>query len=348
MLALRLYGKNDLRLEDIPEPSAPKGGILVRVRACAICGSDLRNIRAGGSSHGMTLPRVLGHEAAGEIVEIGEGVKGFQIGDRVLLSVTVPCGACDYCLRGLPNLCDRKAALSYQYDGSFAEYVAVPEKMVRTGGVIPIPENVSFEQASIVEPISCVLNGQELSRVGLQDVVAVIGAGPVGAAHAIMAKILGASKVVMAEISPERLEMARKIKAVDRVVDSGKEDFVKVVMEETGGRGADVIIVAAPSGEAQVQALSAAAKRGRVNFFGGLPKDRSTIAIDSNIIHYRELFVHGTSDSTVVHMKKVLNLIAQGRIDTNLLISKSFPLTDYQDAFELASSGKALKVIINP
>ncbi|MDI3481342.1 MAG: hypothetical protein PWQ97_997 [Tepidanaerobacteraceae bacterium] len=348
MLALRLYGKSDLRLEDIPKPSAPKGGLLVKVHACAICGSDLRNIKAGGSSHGMTLPRVLGHEAAGEIVEISDGVEGFSIGDRVLLSVTVPCGRCHYCLRGLTNLCDYKAALSYQYNGSFAEYVAVPEQLVRTGGVIPIPDSVSYEQASIVEPLSCVLNGQELSGTGLDDVVAVVGAGPVGIAHAMIARVLGASKIIIAEISQERLEIAGKINIADRLVDSSKEDFVKAVMEETDGHGADVVIVAAPSGEAQVQALSAARKRGRVNFFGGLPKDRSTITIDSNVIHYKELFVHGTSDSTVVHMKKVLSLIENKKISAELLITKSFPITQYKEAFELASSGKALKVIIKP
>ncbi|HHW03786.1 MAG TPA: alcohol dehydrogenase catalytic domain-containing protein [Thermoanaerobacterales bacterium] len=348
MLALRLHGKSDLRLEEVPRPDAPEGGLLVKVCACAICGSDLRNIKAGGSSHGMTLPRVLGHEAAGVIAQVGDGVEGFNIGDRVLLSVTVPCGKCYYCLRGLTNLCDHKTALSYQYDGSFAEYVAVPEQLVRTGGVIPIPESVSFEQASIVEPLSCVLNGQELSETGLNDVVAIVGAGPVGIAHAMIAKTLGASKIIMTEISPERLEMARKIKAVDRVVDSAKEDFIKVVMEETGGQGADVVIVAAPSGEAQIQALSAVRKRGRVNFFGGLPKDRSTITIDSNIIHYKELFVHGTSDSTVVHMKKVLNLIENKKIDTDLLITKTFHIAEYKEAFDLASSGRALKVIIKP
>ncbi|MCR4431571.1 MAG: zinc-dependent dehydrogenase [Tepidanaerobacteraceae bacterium] len=348
MLALRLYGKSDLRLEDIPKPSAPKGGLLVKVHACAICGSDLRNIKAGGSSHGMTLPRVLGHEAAGEVVEVSDGVEGFNIGDRVLLSVTVPCGRCYYCLRGLTNLCDYKTALSYQYDGSFAEYVAVPNQLVMTGGVIPIPDGVSYEQASIVEPLSCVLNGQELSGTGLNHAVAVVGAGPVGIAHAMIARVLGASKVIMAEISRERLEIAGKISAADRLVDSGKEDFVKAVMEETDGHGADVVIVAAPSGEAQVQALSAARKRGRVNFFGGLPKNRSTITIDSNIIHYKELFVHGTSDSTVVHMKKVLSLIENKKIDADILITKAFPIAHYKEAFELASSGKALKVIINP
>ena len=348
MKALRLYGPNDLKYEDIPIPEIREGELLVKIHSCAICGSDLRNVKAGGSSHGMMLPRVLGHEAAGEIVKIGQEVYDFKIGDRVLLSVTVPCGKCDYCLKGITNLCDNKTALSYQYDGCFAEYVAVPSQLVKTGGVIPIPDNVNYDAASIVEPISCVLNGQELSQVGLNDIVVIIGAGPVGVFHAIIAKILGAAEVVISEILEDRIEIVKQLNIADRVINSQKEDFVSNVLKATNGQGADVVIVAAPSREAQEQAFSVAKKRGRINFFGGLPKDNSYILIDSNFIHYKELFVHGTSDSTVMHMKKVLKLIADGRINTTKLITKTFNISEYKEGFKLASSGKALKVIIKP
>ncbi|MBE3592415.1 MAG: alcohol dehydrogenase catalytic domain-containing protein [Thermoanaerobacter sp.] len=348
MKALRLYGPNDLRYEDIPIPEIKKGELLVKIHSCAICGSDLRNIKAGGSSHGMTLPRVLGHEAAGEIVEIGQGVHGFKIGDRVLLSVTIPCGKCDYCLKGITNLCDNKKALSYEYDGCFAEYIAVPSQLVKTGGVIPIPDNVNYDAAAIVEPISCVLNGQELSQVGLNDTVVIIGAGPVGVFHAIIARILGAAEVIISEILEDRIEIVKKLNIADRVINPQKEDFISNVLKVTKGQGADVVIVAAPSREAQEQALLVAKKRGRINFFGGLSKGNSYISIDSNLIHYKELFVHGTSDSTVIHMKKVLKLIEDGRINTSKLITTTFNISEYKEAFEFASSGKALKVIIKP
>ncbi|MCG0276535.1 MAG: zinc-dependent dehydrogenase [Thermosediminibacteraceae bacterium] len=348
MKAVRLYGPSDLRLEEVPKPSAPPGGLLVEVKACAICGSDVRNVASGGSGHGFTLPRTIGHEIAGVIAEVGKSVEGFEVGSRVVLSVSLACGRCRYCLTGKQNLCESKKAISYQYDGGFAEYVAVPEALVRYGGVLPIPDGIDFYEASLTEPFSCALNGQELSKVSTGDTVVIIGAGPVGIMHAILARINGASKIILAELTPERLEKAREIGAADIYVDSSKEDLKEKVLKETNGLGADVVIVAAPSGKAQLQAIDLAAKGGRVNLFGGLPKGQSQITIDSNVIHYRELFVHGTSDSTPVHMKKILDLMGAGRIDARKLISAVLPLENYKEGFELARSGKALKVILTP
>ncbi|TCW31994.1 L-iditol 2-dehydrogenase [Thermohydrogenium kirishiense] len=350
MLALRLYGKDDLRCESIPDPILPKGGMIIKVEFCAICGSDIRNIKAGGTSHGMILPRVMGHEASGTIYQIDDEIdeEGYKIGERVIISCGIPCGWCEYCLSGNTNLCINKRSLSCEYDGCFAEYVAVPRELVKANGVIPIPDNISFEEASIVEPISCALNGQELSKVGLNDAVVIIGGGPIGIVHAILSKILGASKVILSEISNDRIEIARDFKEIDRIIDPAKEDFVKTVIDETDGKGADVVIVAAPSAAAQEMAVSVAAKRGRINFFGGLPKDKSVINIDSNLIHYKELFIHGTSDSTVLQFKKVLELIQLKKLNVKSLISKTFDIRDYEKAFEMASSAKALKVIIKP
>lgn len=348
MHAVRLYGANDLRYEEVEKPTAPAGGLVVKVKACAICGSDVRNVAAGGSAHGFTLPRTIGHEIAGEIAEVGQGVKGYQVGQRVIVGVIIFCGHCPYCLSGHQNQCEDKEAISYQYDGGFADYVEVPAILVRQGGVLTIPEGLDFPEAAITEPFSCALNGQELSQVGLGDTVVVIGAGPVGNMHAMLARAKGASRIILAELMPERLEKAKEIGAADLFVNSGQEDLKEVVMQATNGRGADVVIVAAPSGQAQLQAISIAAKRGRVNFFGGLPKGRSEITLDSNVIHYRELFVHGTSDSTPIHMKKILDLMAAGRLDAKRLVTKVLPLSKYQEGFELARSGAALKVILAP
>jgi len=348
MFGLRLYGASDLRLDEMPKPSLPKRGMLIRVHACSICGSDLRNIKAGGTSHGMILPRVLGHEFSGEIAEIdGEG-EGYHIGDRVLIAPGVPCGKCDFCEQGLTNMCTDKKTISNEYDGGFAEYVAIPEKLILTGGLIRLPSDITYEQAAITEPLSCVLNGQEISKVGLGDVVAIIGAGPLGVAHAEIAKILGASKVIMSELSEDRRVRAKHSRAIDVVLDPTKGDFLEEILKETSNKGADVVIVAAPSGAAQVQALEIASKRGRVNFFGGLPKGNSQITIDSNVIHYKELTINGTSDSRVIHMKKIVKLLSTGKIDTDFLITKIFPITEFKDAFELAANGKALKVVIRP
>ncbi len=348
MQALRLYGPSDLRLEEVPIPKAPAGGLVVEVKACAICGSDVRNVRAGGSSHGMDLPITLGHEIAGIIHEVGEGVDEFAVGQKVVLATIIPCGRCRYCLRGMHNQCDRKEALSYQYDGGFAEYVAVPPQHLAAGGILFMPEGLTFAEASITEPFSCALNGQELSQVGMGDVVDVMGAGPIGIMHCLLAKARGASKVILTEVVADRLELSKDFPEIDVRIDSTKEDPVERVLAETQGAGADVIMVAAPSGEAQAQATKMAAKRGRVNLFGGLPKGKSETTFDSNVIHYRELFVHGTSDSTVPQMMAILDLMASRRVDPSKLVSKVFPLSQFKEAFELAGSGKALKVILEP
>ena len=348
MQALRLYGANDLRLDDLPIPEVPAGGLLVKVSGCSICGSDLRNIRAGGSSHGMTLPVTLGHELSGVIDKVSDGVTEYTVGQRVVLSALVPCGTCEYCLRGMQNMCNHKEALSYQYAGGFAEYIAVPEAIIRAGGVIPLPDSVSLIEAAITEPCSCALNGQELSNVGLGDVVCVMGAGPLGVAHCMIAKLRGASKVILVDIVQERIDMAKEFPQVDVRINGSQEDVVQRVMEETGGRGADVVIVASPASSAQVQGVQMAAKHGRVNFFGGLPKGNSMTAIDSNIVHYRELFLHGTSDSTAMHMRAILDLIADGRLNTAKLVTHVMPLSEFKAAFDLAASGKALKVVLEP
>lgn len=348
MFGLRLHGADDLRLDEISKPELPKRGMIVKVHASSICGSDLRNIKAGGTSHGMTLPRILGHEFSGEIVEMDSEVNGYRIGEKVLLSPAIPCGKCIFCLQGLTNMCTDRETISYEYDGGFAEYVAVPEKLVQAGGVISVPENITYEQAAITEPLSCVLNGQEISKVGLGDSVVIIGAGPLGIAHAQIAKILGASKVIMSEVSEEREEMAKLSKDIDIVLNPIKVDLAKEILKETSNKGADVVIVAAPSGQAQMQALEIVGKKGRINFFGGLPKGDSKITIDSNVIHYKELTINGTSDSSVIHMKKILNLISAGKINTNLLITKVLPITEFKKAFELARNGRALKVVVRP
>jgi len=331
MQALRLYGPSDLRLEDLPVPKAPAGGAVVKVEACAICGSDVRNV-----SHGMTLPVTLGHEIAGTIHEIGEGVEGLEVGQQIVLAAVIACGRCGYCQRGLQNQCDYKEAISYRYDGGFAEYIQVPPQLLTAGGILPKPKSFSFAEASITEPFACALNGQELSRVGLGDVVCVMGAGPVGLMHCMLAKARGASK------------LSRDFPEIYARIDGSREDVVQRVLDETNGVGADVVIIAAPSGEAQVQATRMAAKRGRVNLFGGLPKGKSETTFDSNVIHYKELFVHGTSDSTIAQMMTILGLMESGQLRPSSLITKKLPLSQFKEGFELAASGKALKVILEP
>ena len=348
MKALRLYGPNDLRLDEVEKPTAPRGGMVVKVEACAICGSDLRNVKAGGSAHKMIMPAILGHELAGEIVELGEGTEGYEIGQKVVCSAIIPCGKCRYCLAGLQNQCVDKNALSYVVPGGFAEYIMLPALHVANGGVHPVPEGFTCEDVCIAEPCSCALNGQELSNVHLGDVVAVLGAGPLGIIHCLIAKAMGARKVISTDIMQNRVDQAKQFPEIDVCVNTAKEDLMEIVNRETDGFGCDVVIVASPSVKAQEQAIDIAGKRARVNFFGGLPKGSPKCEVDSNVVHYKELFIHGTSDSCNLHIDKVLDMFKSGQIDPRRVITPRYPIDQYKEAFEMAASGNALKVIITP
>ena len=348
MKALRLYGPDDLRLEEVPVPTAPAGGMVIKVAACAICGSDLRNIKAGGSSHKMTLPAILGHEFSGTITELGEGVTGYEVGQEVVCSAIIPCGKCRYCLSGMQNLCEDKNALSYVVPGGMAEYVMLPALHVANGGVHLVPKGYSAEDVCIAEPCSCALNGQELSDVKFGDTVCVIGAGPLGIVHCLIAKLRGARKVISVDIMDNRVEQARSFPEIDVAINSMKENLVERVMAETNGFGVDCVIVASPSVIAQKQAIEIAGKRCHVNFFGGLPKGTPPVEIDSNVVHYKELFIHGTSDSCNIHIDKILEMFESGQLDPRRIITHRYPLSQFKEAFDMAKSGEALKVILIP
>ncbi|WP_438313802.1 zinc-dependent dehydrogenase [Candidatus Caldatribacterium sp. SIUC1] len=349
MRAAVFYGPGDLRIEDRPVPLIGKGDVLVKVEACAICGTDVRIFHFGHRA--ITGPQVLGHEISGVIAEKGEAVEGYEVGERVVVDPIVSCGQCFFCQRGLTNLCrvfkERTEAFGYYYPGGFAEYVLVPEKAVRRGNLVKFPESLSFEEAAISEPMACALNGQLLSRVGLGDRVLVIGAGPVGCMHVALAKVFGATRVFVAEIQEARLSEAKRFGA-DRLINPAKENLREVVLAETQGIGPDVVIVAASSRKAQEEAVELAAPRGRVNFFGGLPKDDRMVQVDGNTVHYKELFIHGTSGATTAHIRTCLDLMSAGRIDGKAYISKVIALQELPEMLREIQKGPYLKVVVKP
>jgi len=210
-----------------------------------------------------------------------------------------------------------------------------------------MPVGLSFEAAALAEPLSCVLNGQELVRVSLDDTVAVVGLGAIGCMHIAVARLRGARKVFACDISPVRLEMARFFHA-DVYFNSRAEDPVEVVRSATNGRGVDVAIVACASGEAQKQAIAMAAKGGRISFFGGLPKDSSLVLLDTNPIHYRELTVVGAFGTVPIQLQRAVSLIASAMIPVDRLVTHVFPLEEIAYAFEVAASEESLRVIVAP
>lgn len=346
MEAAKFYAPGDIRLEQLAEPDVAPGEVKLRVRACSMCGTDVKISRSGHPN--MSPPQVMGHEIAGEIVEVGAGVEGWAPGDRVQVIAAIPDGTCEDCLAGHQAICPNQLSMGYQFAGGFAEYLIVPREVLAVDGLTRIPDSLGFAEASVAEPLACVLNGQELARVGAGDTVVVIGSGPIGCLHVRLARARGAARVILVDLNPERLAAAAALVAPDHTVATDTQDPVAAVLEATGGRGADVVITAAASGAAQEQGLRMLARRGRLSLFGGLPKDAATITVDANLVHYRELTIVGVNGSTPEHNKRALDLIASGAVPVADLITHRLPLSGVLDALEIVARGEAIKVTIEP
>lgn len=346
MKAAVLKGIENLEMEDISRPTPSPQEILIKVKACSICGTDIR-VYHHGHKH-MRFPRITGHELSGEIVEIGKRVEGHKLGEKVAIAPAIPCGRCHYCRRGMQSMCINLTAIGYHYDGGFAEFMVVPEDAVRNGCVNTIPSELSFEEAALAEPLACAINGQQLSQIGLGNTVVVVGAGPLGCIHLQLAKAKGASRTILVELSRERIDFAKKFAFPDIVINPSSENAIQRIKEETEGRGADRIIVSCPSGKAQEESLSMVAPRGIINFFGGLPLDNPFIKFNSNLIHYGEFYVVGTHGSAPYHNELALSLISQEKVRIKELVTHRLPLERLEEGLALAESKKGMKVLINP
>jgi L-iditol 2-dehydrogenase len=337
---------NVMSVKEVPIPQVDDNSVLVRVKACAVCGSDIRIFHSGNSR--VKPPQILGHEISGEVVTCGRNVTKVKAGDRVAIGADVPCGECVFCEAGIGNNCQINYAMGYQFAGGFAEYVLLNRYVVQYGPIHRLPNHVSYDEGALAEPLACVLNALDLTPVRLNDTVVVIGAGPIGMMICDVAKQMGAAKVLLINRSQPRLKIARSIQAADVYVCTEKEDGLKRVMDETAGLGADVIFTANPSPDAQAQAIYMAKNRGKINFFGGLPKDQSIVPIDTNMIHYKELIITGAHGSMPIHHGKAVELIASGRVRIGKYLTHRFGLQDIEQAFRVAEGHQGLRVIINP
>ncbi|MCD7898084.1 MAG: alcohol dehydrogenase catalytic domain-containing protein [Planctomycetaceae bacterium] len=345
MKAAILEGLDTMAVRDVPEPACGDDEALLRVRACAVCGSDIRIYHYGNDR--VTMPAIMGHEIAGDIVAVGKNVTRVAVGDRVALGADVPCGKCYWCQNGMGTNCSINYAVGYQFAGGFQEVMVLNRTILDYGPVTIIPDSLSYAEAAIAEPLACAINGLELANFSLGKSLCVIGLGPIGCMMLELSRVFGAKKVFAAQRSRQRMEMARAFLPGARFIATEDEDLVETVMRETGGHGVDCVVTTAGTVQAHADAINMVAHRGYVNLFGGL-KNQPPLTIDSNLIHYRECFVMGSHGSLPRHHRTAVDLIEAGHVSASRYVSKTFPLENIHDAFRYHESRAGLKVVIVP
>ncbi len=350
MRAVVYHGINDMRVETVPVPRIGPGELLIKIATCGVCGTDLKKIHMGSHS----APRIFGHEMAGTIVAVGEGVAGYAVGDRVMTFHHVPCGECYYCRKQTPAQCPlyKKTGATAGFEpsgGGFAEYVRVMDFLVARGGVVKIPDDVPFEQAAFVEPVNTVLKGVKMLNLTSDDTVLVIGQGPIGLMHAALARRAGA-RVLTSDLFPERHAIAARFGLKDPI-DPGKENVVERVLVETEGRGADAVILAV-AGTALIRtAMDAARPGGKVLLFAQTQHGEATI--DPAAVCVDEKTLLGSYSSSFPILGEVTRLIFGGYrngFDLTQLISHRFPLEEAVAAIDIASHPQpgSMKIMIEP
>ncbi len=338
MKAAVYYSQKDIRIEDVPVPEVGRGEILVEMRACGICGSDLMDWYLRSRA-----PLVLGHEPSGVIVEKGEDVEGFDIGDKVFVHHHVACLKCHYCQRGDFTLCEQFHRTNI-VPGGFAEYFKVPASNLKLD-TLKIPGNLSFEEATFIEPVGCCIRA--LKKCGIQsgDTVAVIGAGATGIIHVALSKVFGASKVIVSDLVEPRLEYAQKFGA-DVAVNPQKTSLANVVMAETSGRGVDLAVVTAPSIEAYKAGVSVLRRGGKLCVFAPTPPGE-LLELSLKHVFFNELHIVPSYSTSHIETREALKLIESGRLKVGGLITHRYPLTETAKAFNTALEDKrSLKVIV--
>jgi len=341
MMAVRFYGPGSVRLEEVDVPRINKDELLIRNRVTLTCGTDLKMYLRGHRL--VTPPLIFGHEFAGTIEQVGEDVRGFAEGMNVVAANSAPCMSCHYCRIGKPNLCDRldEVLVGFSCSGAYAEYVRLPGRIVRQN-TYEIPKGVSFEEAAFLEPLACVVHGGELADIKDEDLVFVIGAGPIGLLHVLLAKAHGAKTVVVADTSPERLRRAAELGADQTVNSKDPDSEVKRLSEN---RGADVTIEAVGKPETWELAVRATRKGGTTVLFGGCPAG-TTAAIDTAAVHYGELTVKGVFHHKPANVREALRLITTRQVKVAPLITHRMRLSEVEAALRLMQNGVAIKVAL--
>lgn len=342
MRAAVLYGKEHVRVESVPVPEIGPGDLLVRVRTALTCGTDVKVYRRGYHAKMIVPPALFGHELAGDVIAVGERVKGFEIGHRVVAANSAPCHRCFYCSRGKVNLCED---LLFN-NGAYAEFIRIPARIVRVNTYV-IPPHLDYRDAALAEPLACVVKGVEDVEMKAGDTVVVIGSGSIGSMFVRLAKLRGA-RVIAISRRPESLERPLRLGA-DRIIATEEtSDVTAKVRELTGGRGADIVIEAVGKPETWDMSVAMLRRGGTVNFFGGPPAG-TNVNLDTNLIHYSEITCKASFHHTPTAMQEALDIIASGGIRASDFVEAEDSLENLTRVmFRLAEGGTAFKTAIIP
>jgi len=340
MRAALYYGENDLRVEDVPKPRIGYGELLVKVRACGVCGTDLMHWYQRPKA-----PLVLGHEIAGDVEQVGEGVEKLKVGDRVFVHHHVACFVCHYCIHGDYTLCDGFGK-THVYPGGFAEYVCVPRANAE-GDTLYIPASMTYEAATLIEPTACCIRGMAKTNLRPEDTLLVIGAGSIGLTYIQLGKrVAGINRVIVSEIIPERIETALSFGA-DLAIDPSTDRLSEAVARETHGRGADAAVVTVGSAQAIESAMESIRRGGTVVVFAP-PKPEERITLNPSRLFFSEVKLVSSYSCSHLETRQARELIAEGTLEAERLITHRFKLTQISEAIKAASDKRALKVVVLP
>jgi L-iditol 2-dehydrogenase len=348
MKAQVFRGVNQLSYEELPVPELAADEVLVAVQVVGLCQSDIKKIRYPL----YTPPRIFGHETAGVIAQVGAAVQNWQVGQRVVVMHHIPCMRCSYCLHENYSMCDvyKQVTTTAGFTpsgGGFADYVKVPGHIVQNGGLIQIPDHITFEQASFVEPTNCCLKAVKKANIQAGDTVLITGAGPIGLMFAMLVKYFGA-RAITTDLIPSRVEKALSIGA-DAAFLATDPDLVPKIQELTGGMGVDVSLLAVSSDKAFFQALDGTRKGGKILFFAEFP-DEVTIPLNPNVLYQREIDLMGSYSSSFRVQGLAQDIVFNQRIDVDALISDKYHLKDLAQAVAQASNPtpETYKILLYP
>ena len=335
-------------VEDVPSPTPGAGEVLLKIEACALCGTDQRVL--SGEKH--VDVNIVGHEITGTVAGVGVGVKAIKKGQRFIVQTVIGCGQCPMCKIHRENLCEKGfTAMGYQFNGGFAEYMVMPKVAVAQGCLIPIPGDLSAEAGTLIEPLSCCVNGMKYIPLEQMEHIVIFGGGIIGVLNGLVARARGAKRITIMDVSPVRLGLLKKLGLpFDDLVNSLVNSPAEWVKTATGGRGVDAVVVAASVKALVGVGMNLLRRAGHLSIFAGMPKSDPVIPLDTNRIHYYELNLHGANSSSQEEYLQARDFLVAGKIDGRPLVTHRFRLDQFNEAVKTQGDPAcgSLKIVIIP